>query len=114
MVVPFTEPPVATLGLPFIFFFVRSMNGSSHDPNWGAVDVNVLAAAARHGIFAAWKGCRGVAGDTLSPFRALISVDGPCRFIFVDAQVSQPEVPLDGRLVACAVPAFLMSKSGKC
>ena len=59
--------------------------------------MNVLAAAAaRHGTFAAWKGCRGVAGDTLSPFRALSSVDAPCRFIFVDTQISQSEVTLNG------------------
>lgn len=75
--------------------------------------MNVLAAAARHGTFAAWKGCRGVVEDTLSPFRALISVDGPCRFIFVDVQVSQPEVPLDGGLIACAVLAFPDVKIGK-
>lgn len=77
--------------------------------------MNVRAAAARHGAFAMWKGCRGVAGDTLSPLSALRSVDGPCRFIFADAQVSQPRVPLDGGTVdAFAVPALLMSKSGKC
>lgn len=41
IVVPFTDPPVATLGLPFDFFLVRSMNGSSHEPRFDVVAVKV-------------------------------------------------------------------------
>lgn len=77
--------------------------------------MNVLAAAAAatQGTFAAYNGCRGVVGDTLSPLRALMSVDGPCRFIFVDAQVSQPEMPQDWGRGCLRRTCFLDAKIGK-
>lgn len=70
------------------------MNGSNHEPNWGAVDVNVLAWGPREAAFAMLGDCSGVAGDILSPWRAVRS-EGACRFILIelipDSQVANPE-----------------------
>ncbi len=46
-VVPFVDPPVATRGRPFIFFFLRSIFGSSHDPARMAVAENCLTRGAK-------------------------------------------------------------------
>lgn len=71
---------MATLGLPFCFFLVRSMKGSSHEPSWGAVDVNVLTWGPWQAAFAMLRDGIDVAGDILSPWKAVRSV-GTCRFI---------------------------------
>jgi len=90
-VVPFVDPPVGTLGRPFIIFFFRSIIGSSHDPARVAVAENSLTlgmlADALGGerslreAAEAKEGRNAVAGDILSPWKALSSADEALCFI---------------------------------
>lgn len=68
IVVPFTDPPVATLGLPFDFFLLRSMNGSSHEPRFGVVALKVRAWCMEVAFATVLReGRSGVLGVILSP-----------------------------------------------
>lgn len=78
---PFTEPPVATLGLPFCFFFVLSISGSSQLPSEVPVAENVLTwEGVPVAMIANWGGIKGEAGDILNPWRAVRRGDA-FRFI---------------------------------
>lgn len=89
-VVPFTEPPVATRGLPFAIFFLRLMLGSSQLPKTG----DVVEKLREHGTKAAviglicWRSgvaiCRkGKALPILRPCKALANVDVLTDFITI-------------------------------
>jgi hypothetical protein len=79
------DPPVGTLGRPFIIFFLRGILGSSHDPAriavaensltcWGVV-ADVFGAVGRRTVTDGRETRRGVAGDILSDWKALTSAD---------------------------------------
>lgn len=86
-VVPFVEPPVGTLGRPFIIFFLRSIWGSSHDPARVAVAESSLTwgmAALREPSLddlAIIVGRREVVGLILSAWNALRSADEALFFM---------------------------------
>ena len=102
---PFVDPPVATLGRPFAIFFLRSIDGSSHDPAWVAVaeksltwetmEDDVLEGDTIRVMDEARVGRTAVvACDTLKPRKALRSTDEALVLIAAGLGLIWPVVEL--------------------
>ena len=88
------DPPVGTLGRPFIILFLRWRLGSSHDPAriavaensltcW-VVAVGALDAVGRRTVAEGREARRGLAGDILSAWKAPSSADEVVGLIVVE------------------------------
>ncbi len=106
---PLDEPPVETLGRPFIIFLFRGANGSSHEPKAGRVDENARTchkALADKPIdnlvaalgAAAWEGAgiNRVAGDILRFWKALSSAKAELLCLIVSKFLVHGHKQLDG------------------
>ena len=90
-VVPREEPPVGQRARPFIFFSLRSMEGSSQEPSWAGVEENgrtcccagAGATVGRCGCDVIRVGRRADRGDILSPWRAWDRRDEVVGFIIL-------------------------------
>jgi len=103
--VPFVDPPVATLGRPFAIFFLRSIDGSSHDPAWVAVAENSLTWGTMEDDALGGDAIRVmdeakvgrtvvVACDTLKPRKALRSTDEALVLIAAGLALNWPVVEI--------------------
>ena len=91
---PFVDPPVGTLGRPFIIFFLRGRLGSSHDPARIAVAENSLACwgvaadavgtEGRRTVAEGREARSGVAGVILSAWKAPRSAGGAVGLMAVE------------------------------